>query len=84
MPVPTVAEPLRHRLRVRYGECDPQGIVFNANYLAYLDQTFTELLRAAYGRPNATVQRAGSESPSPNRSSRQKRRRIETPRTSRR
>ena len=26
-----------HELRVRYGECDPQGIVFNANYLAYFD-----------------------------------------------
>jgi acyl-CoA thioester hydrolase len=28
MPAPFV-----HELRVRYGECDPQGIVFNANYL---------------------------------------------------
>jgi len=26
-----------HELRVRYGECDPQGIVFNANYLLYFD-----------------------------------------------
>ncbi|MCW3066954.1 MAG: hypothetical protein JWN32_4126, partial [Solirubrobacterales bacterium] len=23
-------DPYVHRLRVRYGECDPQGIVFNA------------------------------------------------------
>jgi acyl-CoA thioester hydrolase len=26
-----------HRLRVRFGECDPQGIVFNAHYVAYFD-----------------------------------------------
>lgn len=38
-----------HRLRVRYGECDPQGIVFNANYLLYVDVAFTELWREAIG-----------------------------------
>ncbi len=38
-----------HRLRVRYGECDPQGIVFNANYLLYFDVAFTELWRAGVG-----------------------------------
>jgi acyl-CoA thioester hydrolase len=38
-----------HELRVRYGECDPQGIVFNANYLAYFDHTLTELWREAVG-----------------------------------
>ena len=27
----------RHSLRVRYGECDMQGVVFNAHYLAYCD-----------------------------------------------
>src|SRR3954462_8145506 len=36
-----------HELRVRYGECDPQGIVFNPNYLAYFDHTVTELWRAS-------------------------------------
>ena len=36
-----------HRLRVRYGECDPQGIVFNANYLAFFDIALTELWRDA-------------------------------------
>lgn len=41
--------PFRHELRVRYGECDPQGIVFNANYLLYFDVAFTELWRAAVG-----------------------------------
>lgn len=27
----------QHSLRVRYGECDQQGVVFNAHYLAYVD-----------------------------------------------
>jgi acyl-CoA thioester hydrolase len=38
-----------HELRVRYGECDPQGIVFNANYLLYFDVAFTEMWREAVG-----------------------------------
>ena len=42
-------EPFVHRLRVRYSECDLQGVLFNANYLAYVDHTITELWRAAYG-----------------------------------
>jgi acyl-CoA thioester hydrolase len=44
-----MTEPFVHDLRVRYGECDPQGIVFNANYLLYFDVVFTELWRAAVG-----------------------------------
>jgi acyl-CoA thioester hydrolase len=44
-----MASPFVHELRVRYGECDPQGIVFNANYLLYFDVAFTELWRAALG-----------------------------------
>ncbi|MGH9187512.1 MAG: acyl-CoA thioesterase [Acidimicrobiales bacterium] len=27
----------RHELRIRYGEVDLQGVVFNAHYLAYVD-----------------------------------------------
>lgn len=27
----------RHEIRVRYGECDMQKVVFNAHYLAYCD-----------------------------------------------
>ena len=47
-----------HELRVRYGECDPQGIVFNPNYLAYFDHTVTELWRAsAIGSWEAMVER---------------------------
>jgi acyl-CoA thioester hydrolase len=51
------AEPFVHELRVRYGECDPQGIVFNANYLLYFDVAFTELWRAAIGSWQDMVER---------------------------
>jgi acyl-CoA thioester hydrolase len=45
-----------HELRVRYGECDPQGIVFNANYLLYFDVAFTEYWRARVGPWQEMVQ----------------------------
>src|SRR6478609_8694198 len=48
--------PFVHKLRVRYGECDPQGIVFNANYLLYFDVAFTEMWRVAVGPWNEMVQ----------------------------
>jgi acyl-CoA thioester hydrolase len=38
-----------HSLRVRYAECDRQGVVFNAHYLAYMDMSITELWREALG-----------------------------------
>jgi acyl-CoA thioester hydrolase len=44
-----VSEPFRHRLRVRYNECDPQNVVFNANYLLYFDITMGELWRELGG-----------------------------------
>jgi len=47
--------PFTHRLRVRYHECDPQGVVFNANHFAYFDIVLTELWRAAYGSYGAMV-----------------------------
>lgn len=34
-----------HRLRVRWSEVDPQGIVFNPNYLVYADVALTEFWR---------------------------------------
>jgi len=49
--------PFAHELRVRYGECDPQGIVFNANYLLYFDIGVTELYRAALGSWQQMVER---------------------------
>lgn len=44
-----MAEGFRHRLRVRYAECDPQGVVFNSRYLEYFDIAITELWREALG-----------------------------------
>lgn len=35
----------RHKIRVRYPEVDMQQIVFNANYLTYLDMAWVEYLR---------------------------------------
>ncbi|MEU0790213.1 thioesterase family protein [Amycolatopsis sp. NPDC005961] len=36
-------------LRVRYHECDSQGIVFNAHYLAYVDMCAFEAEKALFG-----------------------------------
>ena len=44
-----MGEPFRHRLRVRWHECDQQGVVFNAHYLAFFDMAITELFREAVG-----------------------------------
>lgn len=52
-----VPEPLRHSVRVRYSECDLQGIVFNANYLTYVDDAITEIWRALPGGYAAMVER---------------------------
>ena len=49
-----------HRLRVRYAECDPMGIVFNANFFLYFDIGLTELWRAA-GMSYAEMAQAGVE-----------------------
>ena len=50
-----MGEPFRHRLRVRYNECDPQNAVFNANYLTYFDITISELWREALGSYDAML-----------------------------
>ena len=39
--------PFRYYLRVRYGECDQQGVVYKARYGEYVDLAATEFLRAA-------------------------------------
>ena len=36
-------------LRVRYGECDAQQVVFNARYADYIDIAMTEYFRVAVG-----------------------------------
>jgi acyl-CoA thioester hydrolase len=55
-----MAAPFVHRLRVRYGECDPQGVVFNANFIMYFDVALTELWREAIGRYDAMLE-AGTD-----------------------
>lgn len=38
--------------KVRYSDCDPQGIVFNGNYARYWDDALTDWLEeAGYGGP---------------------------------
>jgi acyl-CoA thioester hydrolase len=49
-------EPFRHRVRVRFNECDPQGVVFYANYLMYVDVAMTEFWREAVGGYAAMVE----------------------------
>ena len=44
-----------HRLRVRYSECDQQGVVFNGHYLFFYDVAMTELWREAVGPWDETV-----------------------------
>ena len=51
--------PFRHPLRVRFHECDPQGIVFNAHFLAYADIAMTELYRDAFGSWQEAVDGSG-------------------------
>ena len=50
----------QHRLRVRYGECDPQGVVFNVHYFAYFDVAMTEFHREVIG-PYSEMVEAGAE-----------------------
>lgn len=44
-----MATPFTHRLRVRYSECDQQGVVFNGQYLFFYDVAVTELWRERIG-----------------------------------
>jgi acyl-CoA thioester hydrolase len=39
-----------HRIRIRYGEVDQQGVVFNAHYLAYCDDAMDTWLRQLAAR----------------------------------
>ena len=54
-------DPFIHRLRVRYHECDAQGIVFNANWLTYFDVTLTEWFREAFGSYRALLEDHGGD-----------------------
>ncbi|WP_165978726.1 acyl-CoA thioesterase [Actinomadura darangshiensis] len=44
-----MGEVFTHRLRVRYSECDQQGVVFNGHYLFFYDVALTEMWRALVG-----------------------------------
>jgi acyl-CoA thioester hydrolase len=46
-----------HRLRVRYSECDQQGVVFNGHYLFYYDVALNELWRDRIGLYHEMVSR---------------------------
>jgi len=46
-----MTQPFRYYLRVRYQECDPQHVVFNARYGDYADLASFEFLRAALPHP---------------------------------
>jgi acyl-CoA thioester hydrolase len=49
--------PFRYYLRVRYGECDAQKVVFNARYGEYVDLSITEYFRAlGYGEQMVTAE----------------------------
>lgn len=41
--------PFRFRFRVRYGECDAQGVVFNARYADFVDIAVNEYIRTLFG-----------------------------------
>jgi|TARA_B110000503_G_C6929104_1_gene321996 acyl-CoA thioester hydrolase len=45
----TITDKFTLLLRVRYGECDAQQVVFNARYADYIDIAMTEYFRAAVG-----------------------------------
>jgi acyl-CoA thioester hydrolase len=45
-----------HRVRVRYSECDAQGVVFNGQYLFLYDVALTEFFREAIGPYDEMVQ----------------------------
>jgi acyl-CoA thioester hydrolase len=51
-----VGDAFTHRIRVRYGECDLQNVVFNANWLAYFDVVITELWRERVGGYSSMVE----------------------------
>lgn len=57
---PAAAVGYRHSIAVRYGECDMQGVVFNAHYLAYADDAIARWLEAVM--PPGVMYSAGNDS----------------------
>jgi acyl-CoA thioester hydrolase len=56
------AYPFTHRLRARFCETDAMGVVHHASYLAYLEESRVEYLRAL-GRPYNRLRADGVEFP---------------------
>ncbi|HSF84481.1 MAG TPA: thioesterase family protein [Acidimicrobiia bacterium] len=52
--------PVIYRRKVRYSDSDAQGIVFNANYLAYFDDAIADYFEAL-GYPGHELHRTGHE-----------------------
>ena len=50
-------ESFSYLLRVRYGECDAQQVVFNSRYADYIDVAVTEFSRALWGDYNKLLAR---------------------------
>lgn len=44
-----MSQEFTHLIRVRYGECDAQNVVFNARYADYVDVVSTEYTRHIWG-----------------------------------
>jgi acyl-CoA thioester hydrolase len=42
----SVPDPFVHRIRVRYAEIDGQGVVFNAHWLTYFDDSCTRFMES--------------------------------------
>ena len=38
--------PITYERKIRYSDCDPQGIVFNGNYFTYMDDAVTDYFDA--------------------------------------
>lgn len=53
----TQQKPFEFRLRVRYGECDAQSVVFNARYADYVDIAVNEYIRTLFGSYHAMLER---------------------------
>jgi acyl-CoA thioester hydrolase len=62
IPAEPGAYPFTHQLRVRFCETDAMGVVHHASYLAYLEETRVEYLRAL-DRPYHRLREEGVEFP---------------------
>lgn len=50
-------KPLRHRVRVRFGDTDPFGVVYFASYFRYVKEALDEFLRGRGLDPAATYRK---------------------------